>query len=188
MLAKRGELERTLAVQTLADGFFDEEYATEFKDVIDENWAAADIAVIEPPQRVEPTAESIASGRRAYFQLECIRCHGGDGRGSQATVGVDAWGLPAEIPDLTSGLRRCGPAAADVYRVIAGGVDGTPMPGVSAEAAADPGLLWDLTNFVLDLERRRRVAEPNPLDVWRRSESNAAASKIDAYDRSRRDE
>lgn len=81
---------------------------------------------------------------RALFALHCASCHGerGDGTGPAAAALKDIWGLPAAPSDLRQPHLRCGDAPADIYRVLATGLNGTPM--VSFEGVLTPEQRWDI--------------------------------------------
>jgi mono/diheme cytochrome c family protein len=103
----------------------------------------------------EPTADSIARGRVAFTSRGCAKCHGPDGRGQteeNLRGGLwDYWGEPVRAADLTSGRLKGGHRPEDVYQRIMGGINGTPMPSFRATLNSEPGTVWDLVDFVLQL-------------------------------------
>lgn len=133
-------------------------------------WEAAEApeAVFIPPvPRVTDDAASRERGK-LLFQKEgkCVNCHGPSGRGdgfqtedyqkNEATGGVysvrglhDVWGQPIKPRDLTRGIYRGGRRPIDIYRRIAQGIKGTPMP--PAPNTLKPEDIWDLVNYVLSV-------------------------------------
>jgi mono/diheme cytochrome c family protein len=165
-LTHRGELERLLAAQADAEGELDEEAAAELVAGIEAQWRQAQDNVVEPATRRPPlTSESIAAGAALFQKRECFKCHGHDGRGGLAggiEVGNDAWGRKDPAADLTSGMLHGGQSPLDIYRRIASGINGTPMPAFRDAFENEPQAIWDLTHYVLSLadQRRRGVLYP----------------------------
>jgi len=112
--------------------------------------ARHEIKIGKQPKR---TADSIARGRKTYTDMQCGKCHGPTGRGDGPSSGElkDDRGRPIAPYDMTTGRYRGGSTARDIYRTIATGVSGTPMPGYGD--AATPQQTWDLAYFVQSLER-----------------------------------
>lgn len=84
------------------------------------------------PPAPDPASGSAALGRKMYGEAKCANCHGegGKGDGPSSTELKDDWGnpiLPSYL-NLTRYPRRSGPTPRDLYRTIATGMDGTPMP------------------------------------------------------------
>lgn len=96
-------------------------------------------------------AGRIANGA-ALFQTHCAGCHGpsADGNGQFAATLKDVWNLPARPADLRQPHLRCGDAPADIYRVLATGLDGTPM--VSFETTLTPELRWEIIAYIFTLK------------------------------------
>ncbi len=108
----------------------------------------------------------------------CAKCHGKEGRGDgpqqdyddwtkewTLRIGIDPSDYDAQVPliargalpprkisprDFRQGEFRGGSAPEQIYRRIAVGIDGTPMPA----ATIPPEEIWHLVNFV------RSLAEP----------------------------
>lgn len=102
-----------------------------------------------PEDEPLPTAGSIARGRDLYLEAGCGSCHGLWGRGDGPSAGdmVDDWGYPIRVADLNQPkLLRGGHSARELYRSIATGVGGTPMP--SYGDILTPRQLWDLVNYL----------------------------------------
>ncbi len=113
--------------------------------------AAPSPEAIQIPEKLrpQPTFESIARGRQIFLQFECWKCHGlwghGDGPSSQGMV--DDWGYPIRVADLNHPkLLRGGYSPRELYRTIATGVGGTPMPAFGE--ALKPEDLWHLVNYL----------------------------------------
>lgn len=85
------------------------------------------------------------------FAVHCATCHGekADGKGPAAIALKDIWGLPAAPSDLRQPHLRCGDAPDDIFRVLATGLNGTPM--VSFDAALTQAQRWDIIAFILDI-------------------------------------
>lgn len=108
----------------------------------------APIAIPPPPNR---TPELAARGRQIYLDAGCADCHGerGKGDGPSGDRLMDDWGNPARPADLTRLPRKSGPDPEDLYRTIATGMDGTPMP--SYADALPPEELWALVAYLWGL-------------------------------------
>lgn len=87
-LSARGQTEinlinnASLAEESEAEGFFDEEMLDNSTRFVFEAWAGAEAAVLNPPiPRVPPTERSIANGRSLFLGrqpakgLQCVGCH-----------------------------------------------------------------------------------------------------------------
>lgn len=134
----------------------------------------------EPPEPIEvaaavpPSPESVARGAAVYETLQCGKCHGTDGRGTDATATAfeDDWGAPLRAADLTEPWTfHGGGAPADVFMRFQAGMAGTPMP--SFKGTASDRDMWDLANYVVSLRR-------TPL--WEMSAAEVAAhyERLDA--------
>ena len=89
-----------------------------------------EIAMVD---RVAPSGESVAEGRKIFEMLECAKCHGQQGRGDgpSALTLVDEWNYPTRPADLTMSWQfRGGDATDDLYRRFMAGLAGTPMPSI----------------------------------------------------------
>jgi mono/diheme cytochrome c family protein len=130
-----------------------------------------------PTENPQDLADSIAQGRALYLTAEaqCSKCHGreGDGKGDETEI-YDDWNKPKKglTPEETAALARRftlpieqlrprdfrqgifhgGSSPADLYRRIAVGIKGTPMPGLLGAPGAPnlvkPEEIWHLVNFV----------------------------------------
>lgn len=155
-LARRGEVERELVLAAQSGETLDGRLLAEIEETLQSAWEEAPeqvVALASP--HPEPTADSIARGRVAFTSRGCAKCHGPDGRGQteeNLRGGLwDYWGEPVRAADLTSGRLKGGHRPEDVYRRIMGGINGTPMPSFRATLNSEPGTVWDLVDFVLQL-------------------------------------
>ena len=94
------------------------------------------------PPAPNRSPELVARGRQMYVDAGCSDCHGQEGRGDGPSAGQlwDEWGKPILPSDLTRLPRKSGPTPRDLYRTIATGLDGTPMP--SYAGALTPEEIW----------------------------------------------
>jgi len=106
------------------------------------------ISIPPPPTR---TPELVGRGRQVYVDAGCAVCHGAGGRGDgPASADLkDAWGDPILPSDLTRLPRKSGPTPADLYRTIATGLDGTPMPAYGDALTAEE--LWAVVAYIYGL-------------------------------------
>jgi mono/diheme cytochrome c family protein len=159
-LTHRGELETLMALTADSEGEMNHEMAAELADNIVNQWRQAADQVVEPASKMPPmTAESIAQGAEIFQKRECFKCHGRNGRGGLVggiEVGQDAWGQKTAAADLTSGMLHGGQRPLDVYRRIAAGINGTPMPAFGASFTEQPDDVWHLTHYVLNLAEKSK--------------------------------
>jgi len=102
----------------------------------------------------DPSPESLERGAQVYEQAECAKCHGASGRGNGPSAAEleDEWGFPIDPADLTRPWTlRGGGSVEDVFRTLATGVNGTPMPSFSDAWNAED--LWHLANYVHSIGR-----------------------------------
>ena len=104
--------------------------------------------LVEVPPPPPPSSEVIAKGRRIYQKAQCAECHGeqGHGDGPSAPTMKDDRGLPIRVPDLTRRPLKRGSEPKALFRTIATGLNGTPMPSYSD--ALDPGEIWELVRYL----------------------------------------
>jgi len=95
---------------------------------------------------------------KELFATHCAVCHGADadGKGLAAPTLKDIWNLPAQPSDLRQPHLRCGDGPEDLYRVLATGLNGTPM--ISFDATLSPEQRWDIIAWILT---RRLSGTPN---------------------------
>lgn len=117
-----------------------------------ENYAAT--VPLEPAPdwlHTQPVAATHIDEGRRLFTTNCAACHGpaADGKGPAAVVLKDVWGMPARPSDLRQPHLRSGDSPEDVYRVLATGLNGTPM--VSFASILTPEQRWHIVAYVLSL-------------------------------------
>lgn len=157
VLAIRGSYEKLL----LDVAFDDEELpdADDLADTIVRRWSPETLRAVYPPiPEPDRTPESIARGRELFLSTtgaNCAACHGEKGKGDGASAAEfrDDWGYPIRPRDLTTGVYRAGADAAALYRSIATGVSGTPMPAYAGSIS--PEDTWALVHFVQSLKEER---------------------------------
>ncbi len=124
-------------------------YIEHFSKRFEEEPRGEPIAI--PP---EPAAspEGLERGKQLFAQA-CVACHGsgghGDGEAAKTPGLFDEQGNRIWPLDLTIGHFKSCKDGRDLYRVIATGLDGTPMPSYSQ--ALNPAQTWDLVQYVLSL-------------------------------------
>ncbi len=104
--------------------------------------------VSEVPTIAPANAASIARGKELYVKQSCHSCHGVDGKGDGQQKMVDDEGLPTRPRDFTQGVFKGGHDVASIYRRIASGMPGTPMP---SSQKLTPEQVVDLVQFTLSL-------------------------------------
>lgn len=111
--------------------------------------------LVDVPAEPPTSDKTIALGKKAYFRLECQKCHGGEGKGDgPSAVGLkDDWGMPITPRDFTSGLFKGGSTNRDLFVRTVSGIEGTPMPGFGRDLLTDDER-WALVHFVRSLTTR----------------------------------
>jgi mono/diheme cytochrome c family protein len=114
------------------------------------------VPVTIPPE--PPTsADAVQRGAKLFQDMNCWSCHGKEGRGNgPSSLGMtDSKGYPILPFDLTSGSHfKCGETSRDLFKDLATGLDGTPMP--SFTDALKPDQIWDLVHFIQTLAEKDR--------------------------------
>ncbi len=90
--------------------------------------------------KVAFSEESVAKGREVYEELECVKCHGQEGRGDgpSALSLIDEWDYPTRPADLAeSWTFRGGSSVEEIYKRFIAGLDGTPMPSITGSFVMD---------------------------------------------------
>jgi mono/diheme cytochrome c family protein len=174
VMAEYGEEER------LFDETIGAEQAEEVTDVVNavlEDWIAAEGASLEiPPAPKGEKADMIAKGKALFYGdiAGCVKCHGDSALGDGQKTDYDDWAkdyFDPKKPDdryqyialgalepqniiprnLRAGVYRGGRRPIDLYRRIANGITGTPMP--KAPASLSPDDIWHLVHYVRSLPR-----------------------------------
>ena len=106
-------------------------------------------AVLSSPPAA--SGELVARGAELYRRAKCVECHGeaGKGDGPSAAQLRDDFDRPIRPTDLSRGQLKAGSGAADVFRTLTLGLDGTPMPSFG-DALTDEER-WAIAYYVLSL-------------------------------------
>jgi len=112
------------------------------------------VVVNVPPEPPGFSASQIETGRLFFIAFRCWECHGtrAEGNGPLAGTLKTDWKVPIRPADLTRRKHHSGPSATDLYRTIATGLEGTPMPMFKRTAAVGREGLSDLGEHVKDLD------------------------------------
>jgi cytochrome c oxidase cbb3-type subunit 2 len=115
----------------------------------------AGITQVPPTVTVPPeppiTPAALARGQKLFVDLQCVDCHGAQGRGDgplSLTLKSDD-GHRIWPRDLVHETFKGGTAGKDIYLRIATGIDGTPMTPFAE--AVEPEDLWAVVHFVRSL-------------------------------------
>jgi mono/diheme cytochrome c family protein len=114
------------------------------------------VPVTIPPEPAT-SADAVQRGAKLFQDMNCWSCHGKEGRGNgPSSIGMtDSKGYPILPFDLTSGSHfKCGETSRDLFKDLATGLDGTPMP--SFTDALKPDQIWDLVHFIQTLAEKDR--------------------------------
>jgi cytochrome c oxidase cbb3-type subunit 2 len=113
------------------------------------------IPVPDPPPR---NPALVCDGRTLYTEAGCGECHGAAGRGDgpKAADLRDDWGWPIRPADLARRPLKGGSSPLDLYRTLATGIGGTPMP--SYFDSLEPGQIWALVAYLRSLPTRTEEA------------------------------
>jgi mono/diheme cytochrome c family protein len=124
-------------------------------------------AVVQIPPEPPTSPESVKRGADLFQSMNCVFCHGKEGRGdgpSAATL-TDNKGNPIRPFDLTSGTHlKCGDSDQGIFRDLSTGLDGTPMP--SFTDALKPDQMWDIVHYLATVrtagkgDRKQASIEP----------------------------
>lgn len=109
------------------------------------------------PEFPPPSEEALARGKAVYTKVGCAQCHGKEGKGDGVQRMFDDKNLPTRPRDFTVGVFKGGHDPASLYRRIAYGMPGTPMPGSSQMT---PEQMIDLVDYIRSLsseEQRQAV-------------------------------
>lgn len=146
-------------------------------------------APIEIPAETPTTAASVQMGRELYAKRGCVGCHGAQGAGDGAAAAQlkDAWGDTVAPRDLTHGPLKWGNTPKDIYRTLAFGIPGTPMPAYEQTFTKDQ--LWALVHYIksiqLPLPKDYNPSSPkrNLISVVRSTGAVPADPKDPAWDK-----
>jgi mono/diheme cytochrome c family protein len=92
-----------------------------------------------------------AQSGQKLFAINCAACHGekADGKGPAAIALKDIWGVPAAPSDLRQPHLRCGDTPADLFRILATGLNGTPM--ASFDQTLTEAQRWDIIAHLMSI-------------------------------------
>ncbi|OFW43257.1 MAG: hypothetical protein A3J28_15150 [Acidobacteria bacterium RIFCSPLOWO2_12_FULL_60_22] len=123
-------------------------YVKTFAKVFKDEKAEESIKIPEPPP-VSP--KLLALGAAVFAESKCWDCHGTLGKGDGAAAGTleDSSGSPILPADFTQGVFKVGNTDKDIYRTVATGLDGTPMPSFGDVLKEEQ--LWAVTYYVRSL-------------------------------------
>lgn len=106
---------------------------------------------VKVPAEPKITQARLDNGKKLYVKLKCGTCHGEKGQGdgpSSLTLKNDA--KERIYPtDFTMGVYKGGAEPVNVFKRIATGLDGSPMPSYAAEAK--PNEIWDIVHYIKSL-------------------------------------
>lgn len=152
------DLERTIREGLRGSGMIAQDHLSDaevrgviaYLKTLSPRWAARTparpIAVMRPA-----SLESLATkGAELFKEAGCVECHGESGRGDgPAAERLTSGGRPTRPTDLTRRPFKRGDQVEDIYRALAAGLDGSPMP--SYRDALDEDQLWALALYVTRL-------------------------------------
>ncbi len=123
-------------------------YVKTFSEYFEEEEPDDPIEIPEPPP---VNSELLTLGAEMFAEMQCWDCHGSIGKGDGAAAGTleDDWGYPIRPADFTQGVFKAGNTIGDIYRTVATGLDGTPMPSFGDIMEAEQ--LWALSFYVQSL-------------------------------------
>lgn len=152
------DLERTIRRGLPGSGMVAQDHLNnaQIRDVIaylktlSARWAServpAPIAVVRPAN----IESLVAKGADLFKKAGCPECHGASGRGDGPSAGtLTSGGRPTRPADLTRRPFKGGDRPDDIYRALAVGLDGTPMP--SYRDALEEEEIWALAVYVTRL-------------------------------------
>jgi cytochrome c oxidase cbb3-type subunit 2 len=152
------DLERTIRRGLPGSGMIAQDHLSEaeVRDVIaylktlSPRWAdgpAPAAITIRRPANLDGLA---AKGADLFVRAGCVECHGRAGRGDGPSAArLTSGGRPTRPADLTRRPFKGGDSPEDIYRALAVGLDGSPMP--SYRDALDDEDMWALAIHVTRL-------------------------------------
>ena len=145
------------AEQLTDEELADEDAQEEIQSFVDDRMTPGETSEVPPISPV--TDEALARGKVSY-ETFCQSCHGKGGTGDGVKQMFDEDQLPTSPRDFTRGIFKGGHDAASIYRRIAYGMPGTPMPATSQ---LPPEQMLDLVHYIRSLssEEQREQAVLN---------------------------
>lgn len=101
-----------------------------------------------------PSKPSAKRGKAVFHEMQCISCHGVNGKGHEAKTNMkDERGLHIMAADLTQPSSfGNGNSRKDIFRTIMTGLDGSPMPSFVDLFVGEEYRAWDLVEYVYSLQ------------------------------------
>lgn len=101
------------------------------------------------PREPKISKGSTARGKELYKELGCDDCHGekGEGNGPSANDLKDQWGYAIQPTDFTRGVFKGGAEGKEIYKRIAIGMEGTPMPAYG-DAVLSGKDRWAVVHYI----------------------------------------
>jgi mono/diheme cytochrome c family protein/tRNA A-37 threonylcarbamoyl transferase component Bud32 len=110
--------------------------------------------VLEVPERIPSSPESLARGMALFRQSGCPTCHGASGHGDGPRAGThhDRRGNKVRPPDFSDRFALLsGSRPEDIYRTLWNGIAGVPMPmGQTVLGEEDA---WHVINWILSRQK-----------------------------------
>ena len=133
----------------------DPEVQQEIQDYVERFTTPGDTSPV--PEISAPSDDALARGKAHYAKNGCLQCHGKDGKGDATIAMFDDEKFPTAPRDFTSGIFKGGHDPASLYRRIAYGMPGTPMPN---SKLMKPEEMVDLVHYLrsMSTEAQREAA------------------------------
>lgn len=106
------------------------------------------VPAVATPPAPNRTPKLAARGKQIYMDAGCSDCHGEGGKGDGPSAGrlQDDLGNPIAPADLTRLPWKSGQTPQDLYRTMATGLDGTPMPSYADALTAEE--IWAMVAYL----------------------------------------
>jgi len=120
------------------------------------------------PEIGEPTEAGMVRAKETYAKFGCLQCHGVTGKGDGVQKMVDDEGYPTAPRDFTAGIFKGEADPASLYRRIAYGMPGTPMP---SSKQMSPEQMVELVHYIraMSTEEQRQAAVLNREQITAKS-------------------
>lgn len=154
------DIERTIRRGLPGSGMIAQDHLSdaEVRDVIiyvktlSTRWANDSAPVPIPIARPVNLDSLAARGTELFPKAGCPECHGESGRGDgPSAANLTSGGRPTRPADLTRRPLKGGDRPEDIFRALATGLDGTPMP--SYRDALEEEEIWSLAIYVSRLAK-----------------------------------
>lgn len=149
------DLERTIRKGLPGSGMIAQDHLSEVEiqaviayiKTLSPRWSSEEAS--KPVSAIQPANLDalVSKGADLFKKAGCPECHGESGRGDGPSAGtLTSGGRPTRPADLTRRPLKGGDQPDDIYRMLATGLDGTPMP--SYRDALDDSEIWALAVYV----------------------------------------